>query len=143
LHNVEKIFSRGFRSLNIMSQYNAQCSALKDALPKDKLQHTDIHTVISSQGNTDNLLYIHLTDLYNQSLWFLPVNIIWKESLNNRSIIPPISTNQTIPYNFNSLQIQKKYNDHAGRIFFQLFKTDFSYFLMKKNSKVANHGQNR
>jgi hypothetical protein len=34
--------------------------------------------------------------------------------LNNRSIIPPISTNQTIPYNFNSLQIQKKkYNDHA------------------------------
>ena len=46
-----------------MSQYNAQCSALKDALPKDKLQHTDIHTVISSQGNTDNLLYIHLSQI--------------------------------------------------------------------------------
>ena len=88
-----------------MSQYNAQCSALKDALPKDKLQHTDIHTVISSQGNTDNLLYIHLTDLYNQSLY---ICTIIREDL-----------------------------------FFQLFKTDFSYFLMKKNSKVANHGQNR
>ena len=56
-----------------MSQYNAQCSALKDALPKDKLQHTDIHTVISSQGNTDNLLYIHLTDLYNQSLYICTI----------------------------------------------------------------------
>jgi hypothetical protein len=39
--------------------------------------------------------------------------VIDTESLNNRTIIPPISTNQTIPYNFNSLQIQKKYNDHA------------------------------
>ncbi|XP_063405038.1 3'-5' exoribonuclease HELZ2-like [Mytilus trossulus] len=48
----EKIFNRGEKSctLNIMSQYNAQCQEIKQALAREKLDHSEIHTVVSSQG---------------------------------------------------------------------------------------------
>ncbi|CAC5394759.1 unnamed protein product [Mytilus coruscus] len=49
---TEKIFNRGEKSstLNIMSQYNAQCQEIKQALTRENIDHSDIHTVVSSQG---------------------------------------------------------------------------------------------
>lgn len=37
-------------NINIMSQYNAQCSKIKDRLKKHHVQH--VNTVVGSQGNT-------------------------------------------------------------------------------------------
>lgn len=53
LHNEDKIFANenSKPTVNVMSQYNAQCNAVTAALKKEKLEkYVDVHTVVSSQG---------------------------------------------------------------------------------------------
>lgn len=43
------------KTINVMSQYNAQCTALRDELTKKDFDNFNVTTVVSSQG----IAYFH------------------------------------------------------------------------------------
>lgn len=54
LHKKEEVFTtkgkKNAITINIMSQYNAQCGAIRSALEKAKFEDVNVNTVVSSQG---------------------------------------------------------------------------------------------
>lgn len=98
---TEKIFNRGEKSctLNIMSQYNAQCQEIKQALARENLDHSEIHTVVSSQGKNVISKGQHFLLFYyiNNIKWYLycivifdystfQINFMFPENANNIEI---------------------------------------------------------
>lgn len=49
-------------NINIMSQYNAQCSKIRDELKKHNVQN--VNTVVASQGNVNLYFHISITSKY-------------------------------------------------------------------------------
>ena len=53
--------------INIMSQYNAQCSTLRDSLTEAGFNNYTVSTVVASQGNKTPIV----TQTHPQYKWYL------------------------------------------------------------------------
>lgn len=94
---TEKIFNRGEKSctLNIMSQYNAQCQEIKQALARENLDHSEIHTVVSSQGKNVISKGQHFLLFYyiNNIKWYLYCIVVFDYSTFQINFMFPENAN--------------------------------------------------
>lgn len=59
---VEKVNKK---YINVISQYNAQCHALKTAFQREKLPNLNINTVVASQGKLQCTSVVYLFNKEN------------------------------------------------------------------------------
>ena len=53
------------KDINIMSQYNAQCHKLREALNKEQFKDYNVNTVVASQGRYDLIMFKQIKEMHD------------------------------------------------------------------------------